>query len=354
MVCQPLRLALLIGAITAVAVSPVQASFWAPRCSSPCESSPCAGTTAPAFRTVTCTEWVRENVTTTRKAYKTECRTETYDTCRTECVPVCREKVVCVKTRVPVMKEECRKVCHKVTVWEDRVVNKTTYKHVQETCMKKTLVRMGHWECREVTPLFSGFGNGGLFGGLGHGCGHRGACGDACGAPCASNACDNACNNACRPTRTKKVWVSCPEYKECPVTVCKKVAVCQAVTCKVAVCKNEWREQMVKVCTYQCVEEKRVVKYTAYETRKVACKATRTVRVCVPYDETVTCCKLVPKTVTRQVACAAPCASTCNTACNNACTSNACCERGGWLRGIRERLRHNGDCCRTSCGSSCN
>ena len=91
MVCQPLRLALLIGAITAVAVSPLQASFWAPRCSNPCNSSPCAGTTAPAFRTVTCTEWVRENVTTTRKAYKTECRTETYDTCRTECVPVCKE-----------------------------------------------------------------------------------------------------------------------------------------------------------------------------------------------------------------------------------------------------------------------
>jgi hypothetical protein len=334
MVCQPLRLALLIGAITAVAVSPVRASFWAPRCCNPCET-PC--TTAPAFRTVTCTEWVRENVTTTRTAYKTECRTEVYDTCRTECVPVCKEKVVCVKVKVPCVKEECRKVCHKVTTWEDRVVNKTTYKHVQETCMKKQLVRLGHWECREVTPLFGGLGSGGgLFSGHGH-CGS--SCGDAC-----SNACDT-----CKPTRTKKVWVHCPEYKECPVTVCKKVACCEAVHCKVAVCKNVWCEEKVKVCTYQCVTENRTVKYTCYETRKVACKATRTVRVCVPYCETVTCCKLVPRTVTRQVPCAAPC----TTSCSNSCSSNACCERSGLFSGFGSRLRHNGDCCRSSC-SSCN
>src|SRR5262245_22846355 len=102
MVCQPLRLALLIGAITAVAVSPVRAGFLAQRnrCCDPCQSSACC-TTAPAYRTVCCTEWVRENYTTTRTAYRTECRQETYQTCRTECVPVCKEKVVCVQVRVP-------------------------------------------------------------------------------------------------------------------------------------------------------------------------------------------------------------------------------------------------------------
>jgi len=255
-------------------------------------------------------------------------------------VPVCKEKVVCVKKRVPVMKEECRKVCHKVTVWEERVVNKTSYKYVQQTCMKKQLVRMGHWECREVSGLFSGIGNGGgLFSGHGHGCCDKGCstgCGDACGS--------NACNNACRPARTRKVWVHCPEYKECPHTVCKKVAVCEAVKCKVAVCKHEWREEKVKVCTYQCIEEKQTVKYTCYERRQVPCKATRTVRVCVPYEEKVTCCKLVPKTVTRQVPVSNACGDSCNT---------GCCERRGWFAGVRERLRHNGDCCRESCGSSC-
>ena len=331
MVCQPLRLALLIGAITAVAVSPVRADFRAPRCCDPC-GAPSCGTTAPAFRTVTCTEWVKESYTAKRTAYKVECRTETYDAFRCECVPVVTEKTVCVMTKVPVWKEETRTVCHKVTCWEDRTVNKTCYKYVQETCMKKQLVRLGHWECKEVQSCFSGFG--GLFSGHGKGC-----CDSGCG-----NSCGSSCNDCCKPTRTKKVWVHCPEYKECPVTVCKKVAYCVPTTCKVAVCKNEMRQEKVKVCTYQCVEEKRVVKCTTYEQRKVACKATRTVRVCVPYEETVTCCKMVPRTVTRQVPCAAPCAAPCTT---------DCCERGGLFSRLRSSCGHScghsRDCNRGSC-----
>lgn len=337
MVCQPLRLALLIGAITAVAVSPVRANFRAPRCCDPC--GPSAGTTAPAFRSVTCTEWVRETYTTKRTAYKVECRTETYDTFRCERVPVCKDRIVTCTKKVPVWKEECRKVCHNVTVWEDRMVNKTSYKYVQETCMKKQLVRLGHWECREVSGLFGGAG-GGLFGGHGHGCCNKG-CGDACGS--------SGCNDACRPTRTRKVWVHCPEYRECPVTVCKKVCVTECVKCKVAVCKKEWREEKVKVCTYQCVTENRVVKETCWETRKVACKATRTVRVCVPYEETVTCCKLVPKTVTRQVPC--------SNACNDACSSNCCSQSiGDRIRAAGARFRCNSGCntgCDSGCGRSC-
>jgi len=327
MVCQPLRLALLIGAITAVAVSPARANgFRAPRCCDPCGSSSCA--TAPVHRSV-CTEWVKETVPVKRTTYKVECRTETYDTFRTECVPVCKEKVVSCVKKVPVWKEECRKVCHKVTVYEDRVVNKTSYKYVQETCMKKQLVRLGHWECREVQPLF----HGGLFSG-------HGSCGDAC---------NTGCNDSCRPTRTRKVWVHCPEYRECPVTVCKKVCVTEPVTCKVAVCKNEWREEKVKVCTYQCVTENRTVKYTAYETRKVACKATRTVRVCVPCEETVNCTRWVR----REVAPAPACTTT------TSCNTNACCDRGSLFHGLRDRVGcighsfRNRDCCRPTCNTSC-
>jgi hypothetical protein len=336
MVCQPLRLALLIGAITAVAVSPVRANFRAPRCCEPCgSSSGCA--TAPAFRTVNCTEWVRENVTTKRTCYKVECKQETYEAWRTECVPVCKERVVCVTKRVPVVREEVRKVCHKENVCEERIVNKTCYKYVQETCMKKKLVRMGHWECKEVQSLFGGFG-----GGSGHR--HHGCGGDSCGSNTCDNACDNACSKPCR-TRTKRVWVNCPEYRECPTTVCKKVCYTEAVKCKVNVCHNVWREEKVKVCTYQCVEEKRVEKCTVYEHRKVKCQATRTVRVCVPYEENVTCCKWVQKTVARQV----PVSNCCTT--DNCCrpTRNACRERGL----LRERLRRNGDCCRST-GSCCN
>jgi hypothetical protein len=336
MVCQPLRLALLIGAITAVAVSPVRANFRAPRCCDPCGSSSSA--TAPAFRTVTCTEWVRETYTTKRTAHKVECKTETYDTFRCERVPVCKERTVTCIKRVPVTKEESRKVCCNVTVYEDRLVNKTSHKYVKETCMKKQLVRLGHWECKEVANLFGG----GLFSGHGsHGCCDTG-CKKSCGDPC---------KDSCRPTRTRKVWVHCPEYRECPVTVCKKVCVTEAVKCKVAVCKQEWKTEKVKVCTYQCVEEKRVEKYTCWETRKVACKGTRTVRVCTPYEETVTCCRMVPKTVTKQVPCRTACTNACPPRRDRCCESRtACCPREGFGTRLRNKLRCNSDCGRsTSC-----
>jgi hypothetical protein len=241
------------------------------------------------------------------------------------------------------MKEECRKVCKKETVWEERIVNKTSHKFVQETSVKKTLVRTGHWECKEVPALFSGFG-GGLFSGHGSACGS--SCGNSCNTGCNDACSSNACSTPCK-TRTVKHWVHCPEYKECPVTVCKKVAVCEAVKCKVAVCKNVWVEEKVKVCTYQCVTEQQKVKHTVYVKKSVPCTATRTVRVCVPYEETVTACKLVPKTVTRQVACApAP-------ACGNSSSCNSCnsCESEGLFSRLRDRLRHNGDCCRESCSS---
>jgi hypothetical protein len=269
---------------------------------------------------------VKETYQVKRTAYKTECRTETYDTCKWECVPEVREHTVCVVKKVPVFKEECRKVCHKVTVYEDRCVTRNTYKTVQETCVKKQLVCLGHWECKEVPALFGGS----LFSGHDH-------CGSSCGA--CSTSCSDACAPVCR-TRTVKHWVHCPVYKECPVTVCKKVCVPETVTCKVAVCKNEWREEKVKVCTYECVKENRVEKCTVNVKRQVACKATRTVRVCVPYEETVTCCKMVPRTVTREV----PVAPACSTPC-----STSCCER----EGLFSRLFHNSDCCRSSCGS-CN
>jgi hypothetical protein len=272
---------------------------------------------------------VKETYQEKRTTYKVECRTETYDTVRCERVPVCKEKVVTCIKRVPTWKEETRKVCHKVTTWEDRTVNKTCYKTVQETCMQKQLVRLGHWECRTVEPLFGGNG-GGLFGGHGHG--GSGCCNDPCG-----NSCNTEC---CRPARTRKVWVHCPEYKECPVTVCKKVCYTVPTTCKVAVCQNVWKEEKVKVCTYSCVEEKQTVKYTCYETRQVKCQGTRTVRVCVPCESTVTCCRWVRKEV------APACAPTCDNACNTSCG------RTGIFSHLRDRF--NSGCCDSGCNSGCN
>jgi hypothetical protein len=322
MVCQPLRLALLIGAITAVAVSPAQANQGAPACGNPCGAS---APTAPCYRTITCTEWVKETYQVKRTSYKVECRTETFDTFRCESVPEVRERTVCVVKKVPVETFQVRKVAHKVTTYEEKIVNKTEYKYVQETVFKKQLVRLGHWETREVQPLFGNF-----FGGHGHAHG----CGDACGS------CTTTCAAPC--PKTRKVWVHCPEYRECPVTVCKKVCVTVPVSCKVPVCSTVWHEERVKVCTYQCVNETRVEKCTVYVNRQVPCKATRTVRVCVPCEEMVTCCKMVPRTVTRQVAettsCSAPC-------------SDACSTHSSWFSrfGARRTHRCSSDCNRSSC-----
>src|SRR4051812_32826178 len=164
MVCHTLRYALLVGAITAVAVSPAWAQHrhrsasCCETASSCCESTSCAPT-APAYRTITVTECVPETYTTKRTCYRYECRTEEYDTCRTECVPECRERVVCCVKRVPVVTTECRKVCRTVTSCEERTVMRTCYKYVNETVCEKKCVSRGHWECREV-PKCNLFGGG--------------------------------------------------------------------------------------------------------------------------------------------------------------------------------------------------
>ncbi len=219
-----------------------------------------------------------------RTAYKYECRTEMVDVCKTECVAECRERVCNVVKKVPVMKTECRKVCKTVTCYEERCVMKTCYQTVQETCMKKHCVKLGHWECRETCSCSSGHS---LFN---HGCCE----------PCPT----------CK-VHTHKVWVHCPEYCETPHTVCKKVCVQVPTTCKVAVCKQVWEDVTCQVCTYQCVTEQRVEKYTVMVPHQVTCKVARTVKVCVPYEECVTCTRMVKRCKTIEVPCTPCCTPTC-------------------------------------------
>jgi len=251
---------------------------------------------------------VPETYTVKRTAYKFECRTEVYDTCRTECVPEVRERVCSYVKKVPVVKTETRKVCKNVTCYEERTVMKTCYQTVQETCMKKELVRTGHYECQEVPARQHPF--------------HRNKAG--CCDPC------DPCAQCCTPTRTKKVWVHCPEYCERPVTVCKKVCVQVPTVCKVPVCRQVWEDVCVQVCTYQCVTEQRCEKYTVMVARQVPCKATRTVRVCVPYEETVTCCRMVPRCREVQVPV------------NDCCTPVPCCTPAGRGHGHRAKAS---SCC---------
>jgi hypothetical protein len=262
---------------------------------------------------------VPETYTAKRTVYKVECREKQVDSFRCEQVAVQKERVVTCVKRVPVIKEETRRVCHNVTAYEEREVCKKVWRTVEECVMKKRLVRLGHWECKEVCP------RGGLFGGHGHGKGH--GCNDDCHDDCADD---------CQPARTRKVWVWCPEYECCPVKVCKKVCHEEKVRCRVPVCRQEWREERVKVCTYECKTEQRTEKYTVCETRQVPFKATVTERVCVPHEETVTCTRMVARTVERQVTC--PETNACPTDCRPSLRDRLCNRDRG--------CRSHGDCCR--------
>jgi len=303
MACQPVRIALLLGAITAVTVSPARADNCAPACTTPCT------------RTIQVTECVPETYKVKRTVYKTECKTEVVDGFKCESVPETRERTVCVTKKVPVMKCETRKVCKTVTDYEEKCVMKKSYQTVQETCMKKQLVSRGHWECETVCRTNYGavLRN------------HFQKCCDPCN-PC--------CKEAETTTSTRKKWVHCPEYKECPVTVCKKVCVQTPTTCKVAVCRKVWTEEKVNVCTYQCVTENKVEKYTVCVERKVPTKVTRTVRVCVPHEEEVTCTRMVARTVCKE----APANDCCGAA------STTCCNEGNALKGILARFHRSSDC----------
>jgi len=306
MVSRTLRIALMVGAVTAAVVSPAQAGRRGsccepcgapPACCAPAPTTGCApAPAAPQYRTITVTECVPETYTVKRTAYKYECRTELVDSFKCVCVPEVRERVCTVVKKVPVVRTECRKVCKTVTCYEDRCVMKTCYQTVQETHCRKHCVRMGHWECRETCSS----GHGGLFGGHGNNC------------------CD-PCASSCCKTKTHKVWVHCPEYEERPYTVCKKVCVQVPTTCKVAVCKKVWEDVQVQVCTYQCVTDQRCEKYTVNVTRQVPCKVSRTVRVCVPYEECVTCCRMVPRQKCIQVPVTPCCETSCTTSCSTSC-----------------------------------
>lgn len=268
MVCQTVRLALLVGAITAVAVSPARADAPANCC-------------GPTTRTIQTWECVPETYTVKRTAYKVVCVPKEVETCSWVCTPEVRERVCNVVKKIPVTETQIKKCYKTVMVNEERTVMKTCYKTVQETVMQKHLVSLGHWECREVQPLF-----GGLL--------HHNDCD-----PCNKSSC-NTCNSC---PRTRKVWVCCPKYECCPKTVCKKV--CVQVPTKVCVpcCKKICTETPVQVCTFKCVTEKHVEKYTVNVRKQVMTKQTIQVRTCVPYEETVTCTRMVRKCVTREVPC---------------------------------------------------
>src|SRR5206468_12589060 len=104
MVSRTLRIALLVGAVTAACVSPAVAQHRRAPCCEPCGTpAPCAtgapapvvaapAPAAPQYRTITVTECVPQTYTEKRTCYRYECRTELVNSCKTVCVPECRER----------------------------------------------------------------------------------------------------------------------------------------------------------------------------------------------------------------------------------------------------------------------
>jgi hypothetical protein len=314
MLLKPVRAAFLVGLVAAAASTPVRAD---------------APAASGATTTVQVTECVPEYYKTTRTAYRWECRPEKYTAYRCEYKQEQRTRTCTYYERVCEVKDVVRDVCTMVPTVEERVCRRPHYSYVTETKMVCKTVTRGHWECREVYCFARDMQN--RFGRLGH---HRNDCCD----PCHTTCCE-------APTRMKKVWVTCRQTVQCPVTCCRKVCTYTEERVKVTVCRPVHTKQVCKVNCYRCVPRTRVETYTCCVPHRVAVECVRNVRVCVPYQETVTCCRMVARVVTRQVpACVS---SAC---CSNLCCNEPCCSRRVFRGGLFSR-RHGG--CDSGCGSGC-
>jgi len=311
-------------------VAPPVAAPMAGACGSPCG--------APSYQTVCVTELVPEYYKTTRTVYKRECVPEKYTAYKTECIPETRTRNVTHYERVCETREVTKTVCERVCVQEERTCYKQNWTCVPVTTMVCKTVDKGHYECREV-PCSEGFmsrmrhSGGGLFGGHHHG--------DECGCGCETTCC-------APPTKTVKVWVSCKVTEQVPCT--KMERKCETVCEKkmVSVWKSIPKTVVCKENVWKCVPICKTETYTAYVSRCVPYEATRTISRCVPVTEEVTCCKMVAKTVQKQVPCY-PTSNVCN-ACDTGCERESF---GHKLRGMFASRHHHEGGCEGGCGSTC-
>jgi hypothetical protein len=308
----------------------------------------CGGGTGT--RIVYVNEWVPEQYQTTRTTYRTEYREEAYTAYRTENVQETRTRNVTKYVSVPTVETRTITEYVKVPSVETRTITKTVMVPCVETrtvfdkvavCKPVTvnhrkLVRLGHWECKEVEPLFA-------------------KCGKSCD-PC------NPCGNSCTPTRTKRVWVHCPEYQDCCETKMVKSWECVPRTCQVTVCKPQCVTETVQVNVCKCVAQCRQVQctvnkcvaqtcqetYTCCVPKCVAYQATRKVAHCVPCTENVTCCRMVCRQVAKTVADCNPCETSC---CETKCCKSF--DFGSKLRGMFSKGCGCNSGCSTGGCSSC-
>lgn len=303
MIWQHVRFALLASSVLAGATT-----ARAHECCSPAPD--CCAT-----RTICAKEWVPETYTTTRTVYKRECATETYTAYRCETVPETRTRTCTTYESVPEVKTVVRHVCVCVPTVEERTVMQKHWTCKPETKVVRKCVDKGHYECKEVPCGPS------LKDRVHKLCHHKKDC------------CEDSCEPCC-PVRTKtvKVWVACPTWEEHTVTCMKRVCECVPVTCKVTVMKHELCEEKCQVTCCKLVPKTHTETYTCNVTKLVPYQATRNVVRCIPHQETVTCTRMVCRTVQKEVSCASSCeTSCCKTSCKTRChhhrTCGASCSR---------------------------
>jgi hypothetical protein len=336
MLLKPVRVAFLIGLVTAVAASPARAQDPKPGTPEPGKPATKVAPVAadPCVQTIQVIECVPENYTTTRTAYRYECRQEACTAYRCEFANEVRTRTCTTYDRIPEVRNEVRTVCTMVPTVETRTVCRPHWSYVTETRMVCKTVDRGHYECREVHSCFDGLRNRMRR--------HHG------------NDCCNPCCCECAPVRTRQVWVPCRVTVQCPVTCCRKVCTYEQVKCNVTVCRPVSKQVTVQVCSYRCVPKTHTETYNVCVRRLVPYQTTRTVRVCVPYQETVNCCRMVSRVVTRTVP--APVANACGDGCGNNCCNTCCCESRGHRRlfGGHNRGCRSSCCSTSSCGGCCN
>jgi hypothetical protein len=308
------RATALAGVVLATVTLPAQAAHHGggPCCGEGLAADCCASPCAPALRTITVTEWVPETYEAIRTCYRTEYVCEKYTAYRTECVPETRTRTVTVNRLVPVTVNEVRTVYTCVPTVETRTCYRTVVKCVPVTVVTRKCVDMGHYECREV-PVREG-----CFTRMRKHFHHR----DDCCEPCPPPPC----------TKTVKVWVPCKVWVETPVTTMKRVCETVPETVQVTVNKMVPVQKTFPVTTYKCVSEPKVETCTVLVPRQVAYEATRTVAKCVPVQEKVQMCRLVPRTVQKQVA-------------EECCVTFTACCGGHRLFGRGHGHGHRSSCC---------
>jgi hypothetical protein len=277
---QRARFALLAG----VVVCTTGLSARADCCDSGCGAPACA----PATRTVTVTEYRPTTVEEIRTVYKTVCETEKYTAYRTECVPETRKRTVLCTKLVPTVEERTCTTYKSVPTVEERLVTKRVEVCKPVTVMVTKTRDCGHYECREE--------------------------------PCGPSFHDrlrkhfhhkDCCECECEVVRTKtvKVWVPNIVCEQVPCTRIERTWQCVTEKVNVTVCKLVPETQKFTVTVNKCVTESREETYTVNVPKCIPYEATRTVSRCLPVQEKVNVCKLVPCTVEKQVSCceAEPC-----------------------------------------------